>query len=190
MLFAKFMVLSQWIFGGVVALSCSPYRPFPIPVYSKTSFEKTFDEISKTLTGYFADPLFNATNVAVEVTSSRETLWGFYHAAVDQSSQMGAAKISPDTIFRVARVSKLLTAIAVLRLHDQGHIKSLHDPVLDYFPELQASHVQWARITTWDLLNNLAGIADMCSCFLFWCFFFCFLCVFTSRPPPEVTPTQ
>jgi len=67
----------------------------------------------------------------------------------------------------VARVSKLLTAIAVLQLHDQGHVSSLYDPINAYIPDLEPSSVQWDRVTIWDLLNNVAGILDMCSYTLF-----------------------
>jgi CubicO group peptidase (beta-lactamase class C family) len=149
--------------SGTIAASCSPSRPFPTPLYSTLSLQEVFNQISDTLSDYFADPAFDATNVAIEVTSSQETLWSFYHAAENQSSQVGTSAIGTDTVFRVARVSKLFTAIAVLQLHDQGHIASLHDPVKNYILDLEPSKVEWGRISIWDLLNNMAGILDMCS---------------------------
>lgn len=142
--------------------SCSPGRAFPIPSYSSVSLKGAFESIFDTVSEYFTNDAFHATNVAVEVTSTQETLWSFYHAAKNQSSQAGSIVIGPDTVFRVARVSKLLTAMAVLQLHDQGHITSLHDPIELYIPELKPSKVEWERITIWDLLNNVAGILDMC----------------------------
>jgi CubicO group peptidase (beta-lactamase class C family) len=148
--------------GGTKATSCSPGRQFPKPSYPGLSLKETFSQISSTLSNYFADPKFNATNVAIEVTSSQETLWGFYQAAKDRSSQDGASVIGPDTVFRVTRVSKILTAIAVLQLHEQGRIASLHDEIKAYIPDLEPSRVEWGRITIWDLLTNMAGIVDMC----------------------------
>jgi hypothetical protein len=144
------------------AASCSPGRPFPIPSYSKVSLQDAFGCIFETVSEYFTNKAFHATNVAIEVTSPQETLWSFYHAAENQSSQAGTTVIGPDTVFRVARVSKLLTAIAVLQLHDQGHIASLHDSIRVYILDLEPSKVEWERITIWDLLNNVAGILDMC----------------------------
>lgn len=165
-LFPVLSAVLLWLFSGVNAVSCSPGQPFPIPLYSTLSLQKVFDNISDQLTIYFQNPTFDATNVAIAVTSSQETLWSFYHAAKNQSSQDGTTSVGPDTVFRVARVTKLLTVIAVLRLHDQGHIASLHDSVKDYIPDLEPSKIEWGRITIWDLLNNMAGIPDMCSCIL------------------------
>nr|A0A3G1DJI3.1 RecName: Full=Probable hydrolase M10; AltName: Full=Squalestatin S1 biosynthesis cluster protein M10; Flags: Precursor [Phoma sp. MF5453]AMY15067.1 hydrolase [Phoma sp. MF5453] len=147
--------------GGSQTTSCTPGQPFPIPAYSKTSLQQTFEQIFETVSRSFDNESFHSTNVAIEVTSSQETLWSFYHAAKNQSSQDGSTVIGPDTVFRVARVSKLLTAIAILQLHDQGHISSLYDPINIYIPDLDPSTVQWGRITIWDLLNNVAGILDM-----------------------------
>jgi CubicO group peptidase (beta-lactamase class C family) len=176
--------------SGTNAASCNPGRQFPPPLYPALSLQEVFNHISNTLSDYFADPAFDTTNVAIEVTSSQETLWGFYHAAENQSSQVGTSTIGPDTVFRVARVSKLLTAIAVLRLHDQGHIASLYNPIKDYLPDLEPSKVEWERITIWDLLNNMAGIADMCSYILLFrrrridadLFFLRWICRYPHRP--------
>ena len=153
--------------SGSHATSCTPGQPFPVPSYPESSLQETFKHIFETASGYFENESFQATNVAIEVTSSRETLWSFYHAAKNQSSQDGSTIIGQDTVFRVARVSKLLTAIAVLQLHDQGHVSSLYDPINAYIPDLEPSSVQWDRVTIWDLLNNVAGILDMCSYTLF-----------------------
>lgn len=70
-------------------------------------------------------------------------------------------------MFRVARVSKLVTAMAVLRLVDEGVVGGLGDVVVGYVEELgrgEGSGVRWGRVTVGDLLGNMAGVVDMCEC--------------------------
>jgi CubicO group peptidase (beta-lactamase class C family) len=50
----------------------------------------------------------------------------------DRSSQ---AKVTPDTAFRIASMTKSFTALAILKLHDEGKL-SLDDPVSKWIPEL------------------------------------------------------
>ncbi|EME41523.1 hypothetical protein DOTSEDRAFT_73816 [Dothistroma septosporum NZE10] len=144
-----------------LALSCSPSRPAPLPSFTEQDLGTAFDEINATLSKYFGQLAFDATNVAIEVTTSQTTLWSYFHSAADSSSQAGTTVVNTDTVFRLARVSKLLTTAAVLQLHDQGHIASLHDAAVAYIPELEPSAVEWGRVTIWDLLNNVAGVTDM-----------------------------
>ena len=45
------------------------------------------------------------------------------------------APVTPDTVFRIASMTKSFTALAILKLRDQGKL-SLDDPVMRYVPEL------------------------------------------------------
>jgi CubicO group peptidase (beta-lactamase class C family) len=51
-------------------------------------------------------------------------------------------------------ITSLLTGIAV----DEGHIKSVHDAVTDYLPELKARDPHFQRLTIEHLLNMQAGL--------------------------------
>jgi CubicO group peptidase (beta-lactamase class C family) len=45
----------------------------------------------------------------------------------------GRAPVTPDTVFRIASMSKSFTALAILKLRDEGKL-SLDDPVARYVP--------------------------------------------------------
>ena len=49
-------------------------------------------------------------------------------------------KMQPDTIFRIASMSKPITSVAVLMLYEEGHFK-LDDPVAKFIPELKDMRV-------------------------------------------------
>ena len=75
-----------------------------------------------------------------------------------------------DTLFRLASMTKLVTAVAVLQLFEEGRF-GLDDPVGDYIPELRAmrvltggdrAHPQWTEarpITIRHLLTHTSGLA-------------------------------
>ena len=47
----------------------------------------------------------------------------------------GDAAVTPETVFRIASMTKSFTAMAILKLRDEGKL-SLEDPVSKYVPEL------------------------------------------------------
>ena len=66
---------------------------------------------------------------------------------------------TPDTVFRIASMTKSFTAATVLLLRDEGHLR-LDDPVTDHVPALQgqrASHAGAPTITLRHLLSMSAG---------------------------------
>jgi CubicO group peptidase (beta-lactamase class C family) len=66
------------------------------------------------------------------------------------------AKISPDTVFDLASVSKQFTAMAILILYDHGKL-GLDDPLTKFFPAFAANG---ETITIRQLLNNISGLPD------------------------------
>lgn len=74
----------------------------------------------------------------------------------------GGAPVTSDSRFRIASMSKAFTALATLKLRDEGKL-SLNAPAETYVPELKG----WAyptgdsaRITVRDLLNHTAGFVE------------------------------
>lgn len=65
--------------------------------------------------------------------------------------------ITENTQFRLASVSKTFTAIAILKLYEQGFV-DLEDSILDYLPELDQS---WQDISLHHLLVHQSGIPDI-----------------------------
>lgn len=70
--------------------------------------------------------------------------------------------VTPDTLFRIASMSKAFTALAILKLRDEGRI-SLDALAETYVPELRTWRYPTAdspRIKVRDLLNHAAGFVD------------------------------
>jgi len=67
--------------------------------------------------------------------------------------------VSADSLFRIASMTKAFTALAILRLRDEGLI-SLDAPAETYVPELRGWRYpvsDWPRIRVRDLLSHTAG---------------------------------
>lgn len=72
------------------------------------------------------------------------------------------APVGPDSLFRIASMSKAFTALAILKLRDEGKVR-LDDPAEIYVPELK----NWSyptsdapKIRVRDLLNHTAGMVE------------------------------
>ena len=78
----------------------------------------------------------------------------------------------PDTIFRIASMTKQITSVAVMMLYEEGHFR-LHEPVSNFIPAFKemrvlppesdedssASPVPATRqITVWNLLTHTSGL--------------------------------
>jgi len=74
------------------------------------------------------------------------------------SRKAGAKPCRSDSVFLVASISKPVTAMAVMRLVDQGRI-TLDDPVQKYLPEFTGDGRE--RITVRNLLSHSSGLPDM-----------------------------
>lgn len=67
--------------------------------------------------------------------------------------------VSPDTLFRIASMTKAFTALSILKLRDEGRL-ALDDPADRYVPELRGWTYPTSdapRITIRDLLTHSAG---------------------------------
>lgn len=71
------------------------------------------------------------------------------------------ARTSPQTVFRVASVTKSFLAATALSLRDDG-LLDLHAPVADVVPQMAAARYRGApvRITLADLLSNRSGLPE------------------------------
>jgi CubicO group peptidase (beta-lactamase class C family) len=66
------------------------------------------------------------------------------------------APVTPDTIFRIASVSKQFVATAVMMLVEEGKLK-VEDPISRY---LEGTPASWSGITIRHLLTHTSGIPD------------------------------
>lgn len=66
-------------------------------------------------------------------------------------------KIDANTFFNIASVSKQFTAMAILKLHEEGKL-SIEDNIKKYFPEFKADFFE--RIKIKHLLSQCSGLPD------------------------------
>lgn len=117
------------------------------------------------LEGYAAEGRF--AGAVLQVTHDGETI---YHRAVGFRDMESAAAMQPDSIFRIASMSKAVVSVAVLMLQERGALV-ITEPVADFLPEFGATKVAVAgedggyevvdaarSITIRDLLTHTAGI--------------------------------
>lgn len=72
------------------------------------------------------------------------------------------APVDPDTVFRIASMTKSFTAVAILKLRDEGRL-GLDDPAEKYVPELKSLKYPTAdspRITIRHLLSHSEGFPE------------------------------
>ena len=79
--------------------------------------------------------------------------------------------MTPDTIFRIASMTKPITSVAVMMLYEEGHFR-LHEPVSKFIPAFKEMHVlppedaedsaspvpATQQITIWNLLTHTSGL--------------------------------
>ena len=79
--------------------------------------------------------------------------------------------MTPDTIFRIASMTKPITSVAVMMLYEEGHFR-LHEPVSKFIPAFKEMHVlpsedaedsaspvpATRQITIWNLLTHTSGL--------------------------------
>lgn len=87
-----------------------------------------FTPFDKLMTTFLADHQVPGAALAVGRNGKLVYARGFGHADADRS-----VKVEPDALFRIASVSKPLTAVGVLQLVERGKIK-LDDPILKHVP--------------------------------------------------------
>ncbi|MGN6106604.1 MAG: serine hydrolase domain-containing protein [Kofleriaceae bacterium] len=108
------------------------------------------DELARVVEGALRDKPPTSVSVAVLQHGKPLLVQGFGLADVER--QVAAR---PDTIYRLASLTKSFTAAIVLGLADEGKL-SLDDAVTKFLPELTS----FGGITLRHLLNHTSGIAD------------------------------
>jgi len=97
---------------------------------------------------------------AVTVVISREKVLHFEtHGFADLATQRA---MTPDTMFNIMSMTKLMTATAVLMLQDEGKLK-LTDPVAKYIPAfatLKSPSGQPANLTLLQILTHISGLGE------------------------------
>lgn len=88
---------------------------------------------------------------SVAVVLDGKFRWASGYGVIDLDSR---TPTTPDTVFRIASISKMLTATAQMQLVESGAV-SLNAPAREYCPELPRN---WGSITVHHLLSHQSGI--------------------------------
>ncbi|HET8782157.1 MAG TPA: serine hydrolase domain-containing protein [Pyrinomonadaceae bacterium] len=96
----------------------------------KQKLAAAFPEIEKLFNAYVQRA--NMPGAAMGVIIDGELVW-MKTAGVRETTDK--APVTPDTVFRIASMTKSFTAMAILKLRDEGKL-SLDDPVAKYIPAL------------------------------------------------------
>jgi CubicO group peptidase (beta-lactamase class C family) len=92
-----------------------------------------------------------APAVSVAVVKDNQLVWAKGYGFADPANKVPARS---DTRYRLASLTKCLTAVAVMQLAEEGEI-DLDAPIQTYYPEYPAK--QWT-ITPRQLLTHMAGV--------------------------------
>ena len=155
---------SSFLFSSVKCICYEPSPAFPLPQYTTGSLElnTTFSLIEAALTKIGAREDFANASFAVEVTSSSETLWSFYHTAQQRNASRPGAFINGTTGFRIASITKVFTVLGILQQHAAGNL-SIEDTIDKYVPALgekSKGGIPWHHITLRSLASQLSGIPN------------------------------
>ncbi|MCP4396730.1 MAG: beta-lactamase family protein [bacterium] len=98
----------------------------------------------------------NITGLSVALVDDQEIVWAEGFGYADKTNDI---KATPETLYRVASVSKLLTATAIMQLVDQGKI-DLDQPLQTYLPEfsVKSRFPDAEPITVRHLLTHHSGL--------------------------------
>lgn len=92
-----------------------------------------------------------------------------YNRAFGMADGPRGIAATPATVYHWWSMTKIVTAIATLQLHEQGKLH-LDEPVTDYLPTFQVQYPTGARqpITIRQLLNHSSGLADPVPAMIGW----------------------
>jgi CubicO group peptidase (beta-lactamase class C family) len=89
--------------------------------------------------------------------AARRGVIAFFEPFGRLGNDPGSIPASRDAIFRIASITKVLTATALMRLVDDGEV-SLHRPVATYIPEFQGRDKDQVQVR--HLLTHTSGLDD------------------------------
>ena len=133
----------------------------PVPRFTdpgrRAKLEAAFPEIDRVFQAYAADA--HVPGAAWGIVIDGELA----HTAVTGYRDVPSkAPVTPDTVFRIASMTKSFTAIAILKLRDEGKL-SLEDPAEKYVPEMKALAYPTSdspKITIRHLLSHAEGFPE------------------------------
>ena len=98
----------------------------------------------------------NATGLSIALVDDKGLIWAQGFGYADKEKGIPA---TPDTVYRVASISKLFTATAVMQLEEQGKI-NIDQPITAYMPEfsVKSRFSGSGRITPRNIMTHHSGL--------------------------------
>jgi CubicO group peptidase (beta-lactamase class C family) len=94
--------------------------------------------------------------LSIGIVHEQDVLWsaGFGRARLEP-----ARPATPDTLYRIASITKLFTSTAILQLRDAGKLR-LDDPIVEHLPwfRIKPAHGDGPAVTIRHLLTHTAGL--------------------------------
>lgn len=129
---------------GVLLVGCQSRRPAPeADLWERLTEAIDYERADKGIPAY-----------AIAVVDDQEIVWSYGAGEADRTRGIEA---SGQTVYRVASVSKLFNALAVMQLVEQGKL-DLDAPITDYLPDFQPTNDFGAAITLRQLLSHRSGL--------------------------------
>ncbi|GAA4498065.1 hypothetical protein GCM10023191_042650 [Actinoallomurus oryzae] len=135
--------------------SSAPPAPDPLP----TSPAPPGDPTAAAMRAYLRGLAENGFTGSVQVVRRGQVLARFAAGEADEKNHI---PLRPDTVFRLASVTKQFTAMLILKLRDQGLLR-LDDPVCPYLIPtfIKACPKAWRTITVRETVTHTSGIPDI-----------------------------
>lgn len=131
----------------------STYRDSPI-------LNDAFKSITASLDRLIAQPEFDTSSFSIEVTTSTHSLWELHHTARDKDPERpGAEKVTGESVYRVASITKAFTVLAIIQQHVVGNLSI--DDTIDQYLDL-GGDIRWSDITLRTVASQLSGIPRDC----------------------------
>ena len=149
------------LFALLTAVTVQPTVTYPPPRFTDPNRVATLQSAMPEI-----DRLFRAYAAEKKVPGM---IWGVvidgqlaHVASAGVRDRTSQAPIAPDTAFRIASMTKSVTALAVLKLRDDGRL-SLEDPVSRFIPEftrMERPTRDTPPLTIRQLLSHSAGLPE------------------------------
>lgn len=110
-----------------------------------------FSLLDRFITQFIAET--QTPGVVAAITDRERTLQIAAHGYADREARR---PVTAETLFPIASATKILTAVATLRLYQEGRL-DLHGPVRHYLPWLPE---MWGAVTLHHLLTHTAGLPN------------------------------
>jgi CubicO group peptidase (beta-lactamase class C family) len=115
------------------------------------SYSATIDEARAMILKAMADSA--TSSVTVALVDGETVVWREAFGFIDKAARTPA---TPDTMFAIGSVSKVIAAIATMILVDRGHV-ALDTPLASYLPAFRMASADYTRVTVRMLISHTSG---------------------------------